>query len=91
LPEIPALAEYLPGYEAIGWIGVGAPKNTPVEIVDKLNEEINAGLVDPRMKARITEMGDTVFAGSPSHFGEFIVEYTGMWAKVIRSAKIKAD
>ena len=70
---------------------VGVPKNTPVEIVDKLNKEINAGLVDPRLKARLADLGGTVLAGSPADFGKFIADETEKWAKVIKFAGIKAD
>ena len=91
LPGIPALAEFVPGYEASGWIGIGAPKNTPVEIIDKLNQEINAALADPTFAARLADLGVVSFASSPAEFGKFIVEYTEKWAKVIRAAGIKLD
>jgi tripartite-type tricarboxylate transporter receptor subunit TctC len=89
LPDIPTVGDFVPGYEGTGWQGVGAPRNTPAEIIDKLNKEINAGLVDPRMKARIADLGGTVFASSPADFGTFIAEYTEKWAKVIRFAGAK--
>ena len=89
LPDIPTVAEFVPGYEAIAWVGIGAPKNTPVEIIDKLNREINVVLADNRIKQRITEVGDTIFASSPSDFGKFIVGYTETWGKIIRTANIK--
>jgi tripartite-type tricarboxylate transporter receptor subunit TctC len=76
LPDIPIVGDFVPGYEGTGWQGVGAPRNIPAEIIDKLNREINAGLADPRMKARITDFGYTVFASSPADFGTFIVAYT---------------
>jgi tripartite-type tricarboxylate transporter receptor subunit TctC len=76
LPEIPAVAEFVPGYEAIGWQGLGAPRGTPAAIIDRLNKEINAGLADPQIKARIADLGYTVFANSPADFGKFVVEYT---------------
>src|SRR5262245_17959381 len=76
LPSIPTMAEFVPGYEATSWLGIGAPKNTPVEIVDKLNKEINAGLADPNMKARLADLGGTVLAGSPADFGKLIAEET---------------
>jgi tripartite-type tricarboxylate transporter receptor subunit TctC len=79
------------GYEATGWQGVVAPKNTPAEIVDKLNKEINAGLSDGKMKARLADLGSEPFANSPAEFGKFIVEYTEKWGKVIRAAGIKAE
>jgi tripartite-type tricarboxylate transporter receptor subunit TctC len=89
LPDIPTVGDFVPGYEGIGWQGVGAPRNTPAEIIDKLNKEVNAGLADPRMKARIADLGGTVFASSPADFGTFIADYTEKWAKVIRAANIK--
>jgi tripartite-type tricarboxylate transporter receptor subunit TctC len=89
LPDIPTVSEFLPGYEASGWFGVGAPKNTPAGIVDKLNAEINAALADHKMKARLADLGGMVFPGSPADFGKFIAEETEKWAKVIRAANIK--
>jgi tripartite-type tricarboxylate transporter receptor subunit TctC len=89
LPDIPTVGDFVPGYEGTGWQGVGAPRNTPAEIIDKLNKEINAGLADPRMKARIADLGGTVFASSPADFGTFIAEYTEKWAKVIKFAGAK--
>jgi tripartite-type tricarboxylate transporter receptor subunit TctC len=91
LPDIPPVSEFVPGYEGTGWQGIAAPRNTPAEIVDKLNREINAGLAEPRLKAHIADLGGTVFANSPAEFGTFIAEYTEKWAKVIRAANIKAD
>jgi tripartite-type tricarboxylate transporter receptor subunit TctC len=91
LLDIPALSDFLPGYEASFWGGFGAPKDTPVEIVDKLNKEINAALADPKMKARLADLGGTVLPGSPAEFGKHIVAETEKWAKVIRAANIKAD
>jgi tripartite-type tricarboxylate transporter receptor subunit TctC len=84
LPDVPTVADTVAGYEASGWFGVGAPRNTPKEIVDRLNGEINAVLADPRMKARLTELGGTVLGGSPKAFGELIAEDTEKWARVIR-------
>ena len=89
LPDIPTVGDFVPGYEGTGWQGVGAPRNTPVEIIDKLNKAINAGLADPRMKGRIADLGGTVFASSPDDFGTFIAEYTEKWAKVINFAGAK--
>jgi len=89
LPDVPVMAQFVPGYDATGWVGIGAPRNTPIEIVDRLNREINAGLNDPRIKLRITEFGDTVFASSPADFGKHIAEFTDKWAQVIRAANIK--
>jgi tripartite-type tricarboxylate transporter receptor subunit TctC len=89
LPDIPTVGDFVPGYEGTGWQGVGAPRNTPAELVDKLNQEINAGLADPRMKARIADFGYTVFASSPADFGTFIAAYTEKWAKVIKFSGAK--
>ena len=91
LPDVPAVAEFLPGYEASGWVGLGAPKATPAAIVDKLNQETNAALADPRIKARLAELGGNVLAGSPADFGKLIAEETEKWGKVIKFAGIKAD
>jgi tripartite-type tricarboxylate transporter receptor subunit TctC len=91
LPDIPTVAEFVPGYEASAWFGVGAPKATPAEIVDKLNKEINAALADPKMKARLADLGGTPVVGSPAEFGKFIVEETEKWAKVIKSVGIKPE
>jgi tripartite-type tricarboxylate transporter receptor subunit TctC len=91
LPDIPSVGEFLPGYEASAWYGVGAPKATPAEIVDKLNKEINAALADANMKARLADLGGTVLPGSPSDFAKHIAEETEKWAKVIKFAGIKAD
>jgi tripartite-type tricarboxylate transporter receptor subunit TctC len=88
--DIPTIGESVPGYEVNAWYGVGAPKGTPAEIVDKLNKEINAGLGDPKMKARLADLGGTVFALSPSDFGEFIADETEKWSKVIGAINIKA-
>ena len=93
LPDIPTVGEFVPGYEASAWFGVGAPKNTPAEIVDRLNKEINAGLADPKMKARLAELGGTVLAGSPADFGKLIADETEKWGKVIevRRASRRSD
>ena len=91
LPDIPTVGEFVPGYEASAWFGIGAPKDTPAEIVDKLNKEINAGLADPKIKARLAELGGTVLAGSPADFGKLIADETEKWAKVIKFAGIKAE
>jgi tripartite-type tricarboxylate transporter receptor subunit TctC/ABC-type uncharacterized transport system substrate-binding protein len=88
LPDVPTIAEFVPGYDATGWNGIGAPKNTPADIVEKLNNAINAGLANSRIKLRIVEFGDTVFATSPAEFGKHIVEFTDKWSKVIRAANI---
>src|SRR5262245_47973975 len=91
LPDIPTVGEFVPGYEASGWFGVGAPRNTPAEIIDKLNKEINAGLSDPAVRGRLAEEGGTVFAGSPADFGKFIADETEKWGKVIQAANIKPE
>jgi tripartite-type tricarboxylate transporter receptor subunit TctC len=91
LPEIPTVAEFLPAYEASNWWGVAAPKNTPVEIVNKLNSEINAASADPKMKARLADLSGMSLAGSPADFGKLIAEETDKWGKVIRAAKIKPE
>ena len=88
LPNIPSVAEFVPGYEADFWTGIAAPKNTPSEIVDKLNDEINSALADPKMKARLSELGVTALPGSPAAFGKLIAEETEKWSKVIRAANI---
>ncbi len=91
LPDIPTVADFLPGYEASAWNGVGVPKDTPAEIIDKLNNEINAALADPKIKARIAELGAAVFPSSPSEFGKFIADETDKWAKVVKFAGIKPE
>jgi tripartite-type tricarboxylate transporter receptor subunit TctC len=91
LPDIPTVGEFLPGFEASVWFGVGAPRNTPVEIIDKLNKEIDAGVADSKIKARLADLGGTVIAGSPADFGKLISDETEKWAKVIKFAGIKAD
>jgi tripartite-type tricarboxylate transporter receptor subunit TctC len=91
LPDLPVVADFLPGFEASFWCGVGAPKNTPVQIIDTLNREINAGLANPRIKARFAELGGRVLPGSPADFGRFLAEDTEKWAKVVRFAGISAD
>ena len=91
LPDIPTVGEFVPGYEASAWFGIGAPKNTPAEIVDRLNKEINAGLADPKIKARLADLGGTVLPGSPADFGKLIADETEKWGKVIRAANIKPE
>jgi tripartite-type tricarboxylate transporter receptor subunit TctC len=92
LPDIPTVSDFVPGYEARAFFGVGAPRNTPTEIIDKLNKEINAGLADPKIKARLTEtLGGTVLAGSPADFGKLIADETEKWGKVVKFVGIKAD
>jgi len=91
LPDVPTVNEFVPGYESSGWYGVAAPKNTPAEIVDKLNKEINAALADPKLKARLVDLGGTTLAGSPADFGKLIADETEKWGKVIRAANIKPE
>jgi tripartite-type tricarboxylate transporter receptor subunit TctC len=89
LPDVPTVGEFVPGYEASGWFGVGAPRATPAEIVDKLNKEVNAALADPKMRARLADLGGTPLPGSPAQFGKLIVDETEKWGKVIKFAGIK--
>jgi tripartite-type tricarboxylate transporter receptor subunit TctC len=89
LPEIPTVAEFVPGYEASGWYGIGAPKNTATEIIDRLNKEINAALADPKMKARLDDLGAVPMSMTPAEFGKFIAAETEKWAKVIKAANIE--
>jgi tripartite-type tricarboxylate transporter receptor subunit TctC len=91
LPDLPTVGDFLPGYEASQWYGIGAPKNTPAEIVDKLNREINAALTDPGMKSRFADIGGEALAGSPAGFGKLITDETGKWAKVVNFAGIKPE
>ena len=91
LPDIPTVSDFVPGYEATSVFGLGAPKNTPVEIIDKLNREINAALDDPKLKTRLVDLGGTLLAGSPADFGKLIADDTEKWGKVIRAANIKPD
>jgi len=91
LPDIPVVGEFVPGYEATGWQGIGAPRNTPTDIIKKLNKETNAALADPKMKARLLDLGGTPMPMTPADFGKFIVEYTEKWAKVIQAANTKAE
>jgi tripartite-type tricarboxylate transporter receptor subunit TctC len=91
LPELPTVSEFVPGYEATIWWGIGAPKATPAEIVDKLNNEINAALHDPNMNARLAELGGVALPGSSAEFGKLIADETEKWAKVIKTAGIKPE
>jgi tripartite-type tricarboxylate transporter receptor subunit TctC len=91
LADIPTLGQFLPGYEATLWLGLGAPKNTPPEIIERLNKEINAAIADPKIKARIADLGYVPFASSSAEFGKFIVSETEKWGKVIRAANIKPE
>jgi tripartite-type tricarboxylate transporter receptor subunit TctC len=89
LPEVPTVGEFVPGYEASGWAGIGAPKKTPAEIIDRLNQEINAILADPKARARLTDLGIAVFASTPGEFRKHIADETEKWGKVIVAANIK--
>jgi len=91
LPDLPTLCDFVPGYEASAWYGVGAPRNTPAAIVDKLNNKINAALADPKIKARIADLGGTVLAVTPLAFGKLIADDTEKWAKVVKFAGVRAD
>jgi tripartite-type tricarboxylate transporter receptor subunit TctC len=91
LPDLPTVGEFVPGYETSSWHGLGAPKNTPAEIVDKLNKEINAALADPKMRAHLADLGGTVLAGSSADFVKLIVEETEKWGKVVKFAGIRAE
>ena len=91
LPDLPPVADFVPGYEASSWYGIGAPRNTPAEIIDRLNKEINAGLAEPKIKARFADIGGTALPGSPADFAKVIAEDTEKWGKVIRTAHIKPE
>jgi tripartite-type tricarboxylate transporter receptor subunit TctC len=91
LPDIPTVGEFVPGYEASGWQGIGAPRNTPAEIIGKLNSEINAALADPKMQAQVVDLGAVAMPMTSAEFGRFIADDTQKWAKVIRAANIKAE
>ncbi len=91
LPDVPTIAEFVPGYEASGFAGIGVPKGTPADIIDLLNKQLNAALADPKVKGRIVELGGTVTGGTPAEFGKILSEATEKWAKVIKSAGIKPE
>jgi tripartite-type tricarboxylate transporter receptor subunit TctC len=91
MPDIPTVSEFVPGYDTSYWFGVGAPRNTPVEIIDTLNKEINTALADAEIRTRFTDLGGTAVGGSPAEFGKFIADETEKWAKVIRAANIKPE
>ena len=91
LPDLPTVADFVPGYEASAWYGVGAPKGTPAEIIDKLNSEINAILANPKTKSRFAELGALLIGGSPADFGRLVVEETDKWSKVVRFSGAKPD
>jgi tripartite-type tricarboxylate transporter receptor subunit TctC len=91
LPDVPTVGEFVPAYEASTWFGIGAPRNTPTDIIDKLNKEINAALGDPKIKARLGDLGGMPLTGSPADFGKLIADETEKWGKVVRAANIKAN
>ena len=91
LPDLPTLSDFVPGFEASSWWGVGAPKKTPADIIGRLNKEINAALADPKIRARLADVGATVLAGSPADFGKLIAEETEKWGKVVKFAGMKPD
>ena len=91
LPDVPTVAEFVPGFETYIWQGIGAPKNTPAAIINKLNHEINAVLVDPKIKERFANLGGTALGGPPADFVKLIADETEKWGKVIRAANIKAE
>jgi tripartite-type tricarboxylate transporter receptor subunit TctC len=91
LPGIPTVGEFVPGYEATGFSGVGAPKNTPAAIIEKLNKEVNAGLADPKIKVRLADLDGTELPGSPADFGKLIADETEKWAKVVKFSGAKVD
>ena len=91
LPDVPPVAEFVPGYDVSAWYGVGAPKNTPAAIVDKLNKTINAGLADPKMKQKFAALGSQPYIATPAEFGKFTLAEAEKWAKVVKFAGIRAD
>jgi tripartite-type tricarboxylate transporter receptor subunit TctC len=91
VPDLPTVADFVPGYEASAWYGIGAPKGTPDEIVDRLNTAMNESLADPKLKARLADLGATMLTGSSADLGKLIADETEKWAKVIEFAKIKAE
>jgi tripartite-type tricarboxylate transporter receptor subunit TctC len=91
LPDVPTVAEFVPGYEASAWFGIGAPSGTPAEIIDRLNREINAGLADPKLRSRLVDLGGTVAAATPAEFAQFMADETAKWAKVVKFSGAKPD
>jgi tripartite-type tricarboxylate transporter receptor subunit TctC len=91
LPDVPPIGDFVPGYEASQWYGIGAPKGTPADVIERLNKETNTVLADPKIKARLAELGASVLTGSPADFGKLIVDETAKWAKVVKISGVKAD
>ena len=91
LPDVPTVGEFVPGYEVSSWYGLSARAGTPAEVIDKINKEVNAGLADPTIKARLADLGGVTIAGSPADFGKLIADETEKWAKVIKAANIKPE
>jgi tripartite-type tricarboxylate transporter receptor subunit TctC len=91
LPDVPTVSEFVPGFEAGDWLGIGAPRNTPPDIIDRLNKEIAAGLADPKIKGRFADLGGTTLALTPAGFGKLLADETEKWAKVIRAANIRPE
>jgi tripartite-type tricarboxylate transporter receptor subunit TctC len=91
LPDVPTVADFVPGFEASGFAGIGAPRDTPADIIDMLNKELNAGLADSNIKARIVELGGTVLGGSPAEFGAILSDAVEKWTRVIKFAGIKVE
>jgi tripartite-type tricarboxylate transporter receptor subunit TctC len=91
LPDIPTVGDFVPGFEASAQFGLGAPRNTPVDVIERLNKEVNAGLADPKMKARLSELAGAVLAGSPADFGKLIADEIEKWAKVVKFSGAKPD
>jgi tripartite-type tricarboxylate transporter receptor subunit TctC len=91
LPEVPTLSETLPDYEASAWYGIGAPRNTPAELIERLNKEVNISIADPKFEARLANLAGTVLSGSPADFGKLISDETKKWGKVIVAANIKSN
>jgi tripartite-type tricarboxylate transporter receptor subunit TctC len=91
LPDVATVAQFVPGYEASTWFGIGASRNTPAEIVDKLNKEINAAISDPRIRARLVDMGGNALVGSPADFAKLVADETEKWAKVVKFAGLRPD
>jgi len=91
LPDIPTVGDFVPGYEATAWQGIGAPRNTPIEIIEKLNKEINAALADPKIKTRLSDLGNAPMPMTPAEFGKFIAAETEKWGKVVKFAGMRPD